>query len=66
MPAESSSAALEGADEEDDVFEVEIILGSRDDKGGEKFCVKWKDHDETTWEPACNLLNVKDELAAAN
>ena len=46
--------------EEEPGFEVEVVLDKRIKKGKLEYFVKWKDYDETTWEPLSNLLNVKD------
>ena len=41
-------------------YEVEIVLDKRIKKGKLEYFVKWKNYDETTWEPLSNLLNVRD------
>ena len=46
--------------EEEPGYEVEVVLDKRIKKGKLEYFVKWKDYDETTWEPLANLLNVKD------
>ena len=52
-------------DDEDDI-EVEKIIDRRITKRGKvEYLVKWKTFDdivETTWEPASNLLSVKDMI----
>ena len=42
---------------QEEVFEVERILGVGEDKenGGKMYKVKWKGYDEETWEPELNL-----------
>jgi len=47
-------------EEEAEVYEVEIVLDKRIKKGKLEYFVKWKNYDETTWEPLNNLLNVRD------
>ena len=46
--------------EEEGVYEVEKVLEKRFRKGRAEYFVKWKNYDETTWEPLKNLSNVKD------
>jgi len=46
--------------EEEPGYEVEVVLDKRIKKGKLEYFVKWKDYDETTWEPLSNLLSVKD------
>ena len=46
--------------EEEPGYEVEVVLDKRIKKGKLEYFVKWKNYDETTWEPLANLLNVKD------
>ena len=46
--------------EEEGVYEVEKVLEKRFRKGRAEYFVKWKNYDETTWEPLKNLTNVKD------
>ena len=52
-------------DEEDDI-EVEKIIDRRITKRGKvEYLVKWKTFDdivETTWEPASNLISVRDMI----
>ena len=52
-------------DDEDDI-EVEKIIDRRITKRGKvEYLVKWKTFDdivETTWEPASNLISVKDMI----
>ena len=45
--------------EDEDVFEVEKVLEKRFRKGRVEYFVKWKNYDETTWEPLKNLTNVQ-------
>ena len=40
-------------------YEVEKVLQKRQRKGKSEYFVKWKDYDETTWEPPENLENAK-------
>jgi len=47
-------------EEDAEVYEVEIVLDKRIKKGKLEYFVKWKNYDETTWEPLNNLLNVRD------
>jgi hypothetical protein len=50
--ASSSNAT---AEQEDDVYEVERVLGERKGKGGKvELLVKWKGYAEETWEPLAN------------
>ena len=46
--------------EDEGVYEVEKVLEKRFRKGRAEYFVKWKNYDETTWEPLKNLTNVKD------
>ncbi|XP_031624988.1 chromobox protein homolog 1-like [Contarinia nasturtii] len=39
-----------------DSYEVESIIGHRVVKGKEKFLIKWKGEEESTWEPIENLF----------
>jgi hypothetical protein len=52
-------------DDEDDI-EVEKIIDRRITKRGKvEYLVKWKTFDdivETTWEPASNLISVRDMI----
>ena len=41
-------------------YEVEVVLDKRMRKGKLEYFVKWKNYDETTWEPMAHLSNVKD------
>ena len=41
-------------------YEVEVVLDKRIKRGKLEYFVKWKNFDETTWEPLAHLLNVKD------
>ena len=41
-------------------YEVEKVLEKRFRKGRVEYFVKWKNYDETTWEPLKNLTNVQD------
>lgn len=41
-------------------YEVEKVLEKRFRKGRVEYFVKWKNYDETTWEPSKNLTNVQD------
>ena len=41
-------------------YEVEKVLEKRFRKGRVEYFVKWKNYDETTWEPCKNLTNVQD------
>lgn len=47
-------------EEEEGVYEVEKVLEKRFRKGRVEYFVKWKNYDETTWEPVKNLTNVQD------
>ena len=57
---ETERERLNTEPEEEPGFEVEVVLDKRIKKGKLEYFVKWKDYDETTWEPLSNLLNVKD------
>merc|ERR1711952_290046 len=46
-------------DEEEGVYEVEVVLDKRVKKGKLEYYVKWKHYDEWTWEPMAHLDNVK-------
>ena len=41
-------------------YEVEKVLDKRFRKGRVEYFVKWKNYDETTWEPSKHLTNVQD------
>ena len=41
-------------------YEVEVVLDKRIRRGKLEYFVKWKNFDETTWEPLAHLLNVRD------
>ena len=43
-------------------YEVEKILKKRVKKDKLEYFVKWKNFDETSWEPLANLLNVRDMI----
>ena len=45
--------------EEEPQYEVEVVLDKRIKKEKLEYFVKWKNFDETTWEPLSNLLNVR-------
>ena len=47
------------AQEEEPEYEVEVVLDKRVRRGKLEYFVKWKNFDETTWEPLAHLLNVK-------
>lgn len=53
--------AIENGNEnkKSDVYEVEQILSDRKRRGVHFFLVKWKNYDETTWEPENNLFCPK-------
>ena len=55
--SEASKVEEEPAEEE---YEVEKVLEKRFRKGRVEYFVKWKNYDETTWEPLKNLTNVQD------
>ena len=40
-------------------YEVEKVIKKRMRKGKPEYFVKWKNYDETTWEPLDNLMNAK-------
>merc|ERR1712029_1285058 len=40
-------------------YEIEKVLKKRQRKGKSEYFVKWKDYDETSWEPPENLENAK-------
>ena len=52
----------EEEEEEEEEYEVETVLKKRHRKGKPEYFVKWKNYDETTWEPLDNLLNAKDMI----
>ena len=54
---EPSKVEEEPVEEE---YEVEKVLEKRFRKGRVEYFVKWKNYDETTWEPLKNLTNVQD------
>ena len=41
-------------------YEVESVLDKRILNGVTQYFVKWKNYDETTWEPVKNLVNIMD------
>ena len=41
-------------------YEVEAVLDKRTLYGVTQYFVKWKNYDETTWEPVDNLDNIVD------
>ena len=43
-------------------YEVEKILEKRVHKGKLQYFVKWKNFDETTWEPLAHLKDVRDMI----
>ena len=43
-------------------YEVENILAKRVHKGKLQYFVKWKNFDETTWEPLAHLKDVRDMI----
>ena len=45
-------------------YEVEKILKKRIQRDRLEYFVKWKNFDETTWEPLANLLEVRDVIDA--
>ena len=45
--------------DEEGVYEVEVVLDKRVKKGKLEYYVKWKHYDEWTWEPVAHLDNVK-------
>jgi len=57
---QSEKEPQEGEDKNEDVYEVEKVLEKRFRKGRVEYFVKWKNYDETTWEPLKNLTNVQD------
>jgi len=58
-------ALEESNPQNEDEFEVEAILGLKQDKNGEKvYEVKWKGDQETTWEPESNLANATKLIAS--
>jgi hypothetical protein len=51
----ASSSGSNATAEQDDVYEVERVLGERKGKGGKvELLVKWKGYAEETWEPLAN------------
>merc|ERR1712064_82155 len=44
---------------EEEEYEVEKVIKKRTRKGKNEYFVKWKNYDETTWEPLENLENAK-------
>jgi len=53
--------------EEEDVYEVEAVVGQRKKKGRNEYLIKWKGYasDENTWEPVANLNESAREDARA-
>ena len=54
-------------DEQNDLFfDIEQILDSKRFGKTVKYCIRWKDYDETddTWEPISSLQNVLDMVCA--
>jgi hypothetical protein len=45
------------ADIADTTYEVQSILGHRGEPGKYEYHVKWKDHNDRTWEPAISFLD---------
>ena len=43
-------------------YEIEKILEKRVQKGKLQYFVKWKNFDETTWEPLSHLQDVRDMI----
>ena len=61
-PAKEEKKKTEKAEENnfEVEYEVEKVLEKRFRKGRVEYFVKWKNYDETTWEPSKNLTNVQD------
>ena len=61
-PAKEEKKLTEKAEENnfEVEYEVEKVLEKRFRKGRVEYFVKWKNYDETTWEPSKNLTNVQD------
>ena len=61
-PAKEEKKKTEKAEEDnfEVEYEVEKVLEKRFRKGRVEYFVKWKNYDETTWEPSINLTNVQD------
>ena len=53
-------AQKEQEKENDGEYEVEKVIEKRFRKGRVEYFVKWKNYDETTWEPLKNLANAED------
>lgn len=49
--------------QDDNIYEVEIILSVKIKNGKIYYLIKWKGYDEKTWEPESNIINCAEALA---